>query len=83
MLTGLKFKGAGAAARSVGIGKPPKFAQEEDELYVRLICRRIVHGYPVNHFWLQMEFAAILEEGQRGPSPTAFRYRSQADFESC
>ena len=58
------LKGAAAAGRSVGSGRPAAFAAEDDELYVRVLFRRMEHGYPVNHFWLQMEFGSILEESK-------------------
>lgn len=45
-------------------GRGAAFPDEEDELYVRVLCRRMIHGYPVNHFWLQLEFRKILEDSR-------------------
>ena len=38
------------------------YPEEEDELYRRLYTHRVEFGYPINHFWLQSEFRAILAE---------------------
>jgi hypothetical protein len=45
-----------------GSGRRPDFPDCEDELYIRVIGRRVHHGFPVNHFWLQLEFEKILTE---------------------
>ena len=41
---------------------PARYPAEEDELYIRFLNRRIVHGYPANHWWLQREMHRILAE---------------------
>jgi hypothetical protein len=55
---GAKF----ASRQKDGAGRAADFPDAEDELYLRVLRRRIDHGYPVNHWWLKMEFRAILNE---------------------
>jgi hypothetical protein len=46
----------------VGAVRKADYPDEEDELYVRLLVRRVVHGFPCNHYWLQSEFKLVLME---------------------
>lgn len=41
---------------------PARYPQEEDELYIRFLNRRIVKGYPANYWWLCQEMARICRE---------------------
>jgi len=52
------------AARRMGRVRPPDWFDEEGELYLRLLHRRTVRGFPCNHFWLISEFQRILDETQ-------------------
>lgn len=48
----------------------PLYPAEEDELYIRFLNRRIVHGYPANYWWLVREMRRILAESTpRGWKP--------------
>ena len=48
----------------IGRVRKADFPEEEDELYRCFIERRLVHGYPVNYYWLRRKFAVILENSQ-------------------
>ena len=52
--------GYGASSRYKN--NPPRNPVEEDEVYLRFLNRRIVKGYPANHFWLILEMRKVLEE---------------------
>ena len=48
----------------IGRVRKADFPEEEDELYRCFIERRLVHGHPVNYFWLRRKFAEIIEKSK-------------------
>jgi hypothetical protein len=82
-LSGTKGKSTRRMAKQV----PAEYPDAEDELYRRFLARRIVHGYPVNHYWLRAEFLSILAEIvmpdlEEGEVPQARRVKVPADFKA-
>lgn len=52
----------GKTSRRLGGMPKVHYPDAEDELYVRFLARRVVWGYPCNHYWLRSEFKKILAE---------------------
>jgi hypothetical protein len=61
-LTSRSGRAAALKRDPTALDRNVKYADQEDELYIRFLHRRTVLGYPCNAYWLCMEMGRILQE---------------------